>query len=233
MCNFASFECTKDKVFWSKKTDSHSEIIKEFSLFEHGTHGACVVPVEIVPPDNDYTAPLDKWIFRVDDGMSSIYPDWWDAPKYEAMCRAELREQIAEKIVLPGQVFDEVKDGYKAVVFGEIKSLSETSRVVVMLGTSQVGVMLGTSRVGEMWGTSRVGVMRETSQVGEMWGTSRVGEMKDFSITQKYKNDKCTIICAYPKKFKLKKHTTKKGSRSMITLCVDCHEKYHNKKLHG
>ena len=203
MCNFASFECTKDKVFWSKKTDSHSEIIKEFSLFEHGTHGACVVPVEIVPPDNDYTAPLDKWIFRVDDGMSSIYPDWWDAPKYEAMCRAELREQIAEKIVLPGQVFDEVKDGYKAVVFGEIKSLSGTSQVVVMLGTSQVGVM------------------RETSQVGEMWGTSRVGEMKDFSITQKYKNDKCTIICAYPKKF------------NMITLCVDCHEKYHNKKLHG
>jgi hypothetical protein len=46
MCNFASFICAKDTVFWSKNTDSHSEIIKEFKLYDHSERG---LPTKLVP----------------------------------------------------------------------------------------------------------------------------------------------------------------------------------------
>ena len=49
MCRAASFVVTKDKVFWSKMTDSHEEIIREFDLCPEVAGKACVVRCEIVP----------------------------------------------------------------------------------------------------------------------------------------------------------------------------------------
>ena len=74
MCNPASFVLTKDRVFWSKKTDLHAEIIKDFSLCESirnespATCESCTLKVEIVPPRegafdaplNDTSAPINR-----------------------------------------------------------------------------------------------------------------------------------------------------------------------------
>ena len=179
MCNFASFVVTKDSVFWSQKTDSHQSICEEHHLYTDGVRSTNVVPVELVPPDGDYTAPVDKWIFSLDDNISPILPEWWDADRAEKQCRAMLPDQIAEKIILPGQVFEEIKDKNIVACYGKIKKLS---------------------------GTSQVGTMRGTSQVGEMWETSQVGEMKDFATTKKYDGDKCEITCADPSNFTIVKH---------------------------
>lgn len=40
MCNFASFVLTKDRVFYLDESDSHSEIIRHFELYEQGARGA-------------------------------------------------------------------------------------------------------------------------------------------------------------------------------------------------
>ena len=99
MCKPASFIVTKDKVFWSKRTDSHSEIIKEHNLCESGVRGVNVVPVEITPPKDDLSLPLKQWKFCVDfaDILREL-PEWWDQEKHEAMCRLELKEWAKVKL---------------------------------------------------------------------------------------------------------------------------------------
>ena len=92
MCNPASMIATKDRVYWSKTTDSHHEIISEYNLYESGIRGVNVVPLEIVPKDGNLSIPLSKWKFSIDyEGWNRELPEWWDDKKYEAMARAELK----------------------------------------------------------------------------------------------------------------------------------------------
>ena len=92
MCNPASFVATKDRVYWSKKTDSHHEIISEHGLCESGIRGVNVVPLEITPEGGNLSLPLKDWKFAIDfAGFPRDLPEWWDLGKYEAMTRAELK----------------------------------------------------------------------------------------------------------------------------------------------
>ena len=49
MCTPASFVLTKDRVFWSKKSDSHEDIIEEYKLNPDGIRGPNIVRVKISP----------------------------------------------------------------------------------------------------------------------------------------------------------------------------------------
>jgi len=89
MCNPASFIVTKDQTFWSKKTDSHEEIISELNLVEIVASKTTLVRVEITPDGGDLTLPIDQWQYRVDQ---DILPDWYDAEEVEKRCRAVLPE---------------------------------------------------------------------------------------------------------------------------------------------
>jgi hypothetical protein len=89
MCNPASFVVTKDRVFWSKHTNSHSRIIEEFGLHADGVGGPNTVSVEIKPPDGDYGADPATWRFNTDQ---DVLPEWYDAGQAEAACRLELTE---------------------------------------------------------------------------------------------------------------------------------------------
>ena len=82
MCQPASFIETKSKVFWSKFSDSHEDIIQEHKLHE----GARInfVRIEITPPDMDFTKPISKWIYNVDQ---DITPDWFNKKTSEEKCR--------------------------------------------------------------------------------------------------------------------------------------------------
>jgi len=100
MCSPASFIVTKPKVFWSTKSDSHEDIIKEFELVEIVHDKITFVRVEITPPDNDFNAPLKTWTFKTDQ---DILPDWYDAKDAEKRVRAELKKWLAARVVLRGQ----------------------------------------------------------------------------------------------------------------------------------
>ena len=99
MCQPASFVVTKDRVFWSLRTDSHSEIVTEYELHEHGSHGPKIVNVEITPPDGDFTRPLTEWVYKVDQ---DILPDWHDNADTESRSRDALDEWAAKRLLLSG-----------------------------------------------------------------------------------------------------------------------------------
>ena len=81
MCRFASFVLTKDREFYSDKSDSHTEIISEHSLNEWGSRGPNIVKVEISPTDNIKSWPsLKAWKFVIDQ---DTLPKWADADREE------------------------------------------------------------------------------------------------------------------------------------------------------
>ena len=90
MCNAASFVLTKDAVFFSKTSNSHEEIIREYGL-PGGSKSevACfrkpaILRVEIVPTNGGYSTPTCQWQYIVDQ---DILPEWVDGTE-EARARA-------------------------------------------------------------------------------------------------------------------------------------------------
>jgi hypothetical protein len=100
MCQPASFVLTKDRVFWSKRSDSHEDIIREHGLHADGIGGPNIVRVEIVPPDGDMTVDLLRWEFSFDQ---DILPEWVDREECEARTRISLTEWVSNRVVLSGR----------------------------------------------------------------------------------------------------------------------------------
>ena len=118
MCKPASFVVTKDKVFWSKVSDSHEDIIKEFSLTAEVAGKICIVRCEIKPPkEGRFDLPAEKWIYKTDQDGNSL-PKWFDAAEVEARCRVELDAWIDTKVVLKGRLIQKLEYGVSVFVCG-------------------------------------------------------------------------------------------------------------------
>jgi hypothetical protein len=83
MCRAASGIAVKDRILVSQH-DAHEVIVGEYHLDDR--NGAPdFVRFEIAPPaGGDFTAPLKKWVFHVDQ---DLLPRWWSAKRYEALVR--------------------------------------------------------------------------------------------------------------------------------------------------
>jgi len=106
MCIPASMIVTKDKVYWSKKSESHTDIIEEFGLRERNVRGEyLLVPIEIVPPDYNYLLPLDEWEYSIDIGECErdCLPAWYDRKKVENRARMALRDWYKQKVIQPNK----------------------------------------------------------------------------------------------------------------------------------
>ena len=123
MCREASLVITKQKVFWSKTNDSHEDIIEEFGLKESNSRGISFVRVEIVPPSGDYSLPLSKWKFNVDQDR---LPSWWDAEKGEKRARIALKEWKKSKILVAGKTCKLKAGEYLFKVYGTVNYNSGT-----------------------------------------------------------------------------------------------------------
>ena len=134
---------TKDKVFWSAKSESHAEIIEEHKLHADGASGPNIAKVEVNPPNGDFSLPLDEWLFKLDE---DVQPKWYDPAAIEVMVRDELVDWVAAKIVLPGET-REVADGHIVVCYGTITALYGSSVVQRMCGSSVVQRMCDSSVV--------------------------------------------------------------------------------------
>ncbi|MDD5112363.1 MAG: hypothetical protein PHG85_07455 [Candidatus Altiarchaeota archaeon] len=105
MCKPASFIVLKDRVVWSKRTDSHEDIIAEFGLHE-GAARVNFVRVEISPAGGDLASDPASWVYRTD--QDSV-PKWYDPAAAEAEVRAELAAWVEAKVIASGR--RDISDG--------------------------------------------------------------------------------------------------------------------------
>lgn len=124
MCEPASMIVMKEgktfKVFWSKTSDSHEDIISEYNLRDTNVRSeTTLVRVEITPKYRDYSIPLSEWSYKTDQ---DLLPEWYDAKKAEKAVRKELPKWVKEKIVLPDEIKREVKASERVVaVYGKVQ----------------------------------------------------------------------------------------------------------------
>jgi len=120
MCNTWSGVVRRDGVCFSMVNQpDHNEIIEAAGLKADTADkdGMKFARVEITPPEGDYSLPLAKWVFRVDE---KIKPTWL-AAKHESSARRALKAWAREHIVRKGE--REVKDGEFVLFIGRTTGL--------------------------------------------------------------------------------------------------------------
>ena len=157
MCMFKSMLLLKDKVF-CPNYDSHEDMINETGM-EHGPMRENFVRVEITPPDDDLTVPIDKWEYKVDQ---DYLPEWYVEEVDKPRCFDALKAW-AVKHILIGQEVPEVKQDE-----------------FVMLVNCNTGIVKGTVQkvlggtVQEVRDGGTVQEVRDGGTVQEVWGGGTV-----------------------------------------------------------
>ena len=157
MCMFKSMLLLKDKVF-CPNYDSHEDMINETGM-EHGPMRENFVRVEITPPDDDLTVPIDKWKYKVDQ---DYLPEWYVEEVDKPRCFDALKAW-AVKHILVGQDVPEVKQGE-----------------FVVLVNCNTGIVKGT--VQEVCGGTVQKVWGGTVQ--KVWGGGTVQEVWDGTVQE-------------------------------------------------
>ena len=132
MCQPASFVVTKTKVFWSEVSDSHEDIIEEYSLNEMVVGKPTFVRVEISPADGNLSTDPKTWVYKLDQ---DIKPDWYDAKKVEGRCRTALKNWAKKKIIKSGN--HKIKSG-QVYAYGSSSVTAYGSSSVRAYGSSSV-----------------------------------------------------------------------------------------------
>ena len=162
MCMFKSMLLLKDKVF-CPNYDSHEDMINETGM-EHGPMRENFVRVEITPPDDDLTVPIDKWEYKVDQ---DYLPEWYVEEVDKPRCFDALKAW-AVKHILVGQDVPEVKQGE-----------------FVVLVNCNTGIVKGT--VQKVWGGT-VQEVRGGGTVQEVWDGGTVQEVRDGGTVQEVRD---------------------------------------------
>jgi hypothetical protein len=89
MCKLASFVLTRDAVYWSRFSNSHTEIIREHGLCEDVAYQPVLLRAEIAPIDYDYSRATAEWDYQVDQ---RVLPPWACRRYDEARVRAALKD---------------------------------------------------------------------------------------------------------------------------------------------
>ena len=170
MCSPASMVLTKDRVFWSTKTDSHEEIIREFKLRESdGRARVFVLRVEITPPGGDYSKPLGDWRYKTDQNGYTL-PGWHDKERDERRTRDALKKWAKARLVLPGEHRTVNGDAHVYLLENSRAVLRENSRAVLRGNSS-----------AKLWENSSAVLRGNSSAV--LRGNSRADLWENSSIT--------------------------------------------------
>jgi hypothetical protein len=96
MCRPASFYLTRENIYWSKTSDSHTDIIREFNLREDDSRNApSGVRIEVSPPGGNLSLPLADWVYEVDQDRT---PAWYDSVDGENRARRALSDWARHKL---------------------------------------------------------------------------------------------------------------------------------------
>lgn len=162
MCMFKSMLLLKDKVF-CPNYDSHEDMINETGM-EHGPMRENFVRVEITPPDDDLTVPIDKWKYKVDQ---DYLPEWYVEEVDKPRCFDALKAW-AVKHILVGQDVPEVKQGEFVVLVNCNTGIVKGTVQKVLGGTVQEVLDGGT--VQKVHGGGTVQKVWDGGTVQEVWG---------------------------------------------------------------
>jgi len=171
---FKSMLLLKDKVF-CPNYNSHEDMINETGM-EHGPMRENFVRVEITPPDDDLTVPIDKWEYKVDQ---DYLPEWYVEEVDKPRCFDALKAW-AVKHILVGQDVPEVKQGEFVVLVNCNTGIVKGTVQKVWGGTVQE-VRGGT--VQEVWGGGTVQKVWDGGTVQEVW-SGTVQEVRDGGTVQ-------------------------------------------------
>jgi hypothetical protein len=176
MCAPASFVVTKDKIYWSKKSDSHEEIISEYELHADGVRGANIVRVEITPVGGDFRLPLNEWNFKVDQDET---PKWFDKEAAENRVRLELPNWLASKIILPGQEIDELKDGHILACYGSINKVCDSASINYVCGSASINKVCGSASINKVCGSASINYVCGSASIKEVCGSASINYVYD------------------------------------------------------
>ena len=176
MCMFKSMLLLKDKVF-CPNYDSHEDMINETGM-EHGPMRENFVRVEITPPDDDLTVPIDKWEYKVDQ---DYLPEWYVEEVDKLRCFDALKAW-AVKHILVGQDVPEVKQGEFVVLVNCNTGIVKGTVQEVWGGTVQE--VWGGGTVQEVWDGGTVQKVWDGGTVQKVWDGGTVQEVWDGGTVQ-------------------------------------------------
>ena len=191
MCMFKSMLLLKDKVF-CPNYDSHEDMINETGM-EHGPMRENFVRVEITPPHDDLTVPIDKWEYKVDQ---DYLPEWYVEEVDKPRCFDALKAW-AVKHILVGQDVPEVKQGEFVVLVNCNTGIVKGTVQKVWGGTVQEVRGGGTVQevwdgtVQEVWGGTVQKVL-DGGTVQEVWGGGTVQKQTGGIVIYA---DGCISVC--------------------------------------
>jgi len=186
MCMPASLVVTKDRIFWSKFSESHEDIIEEFHLYADGVCGPNIVRVGLLPPYADYTKPVEEWLFRVDQ---DYLPHWWFQEKHEEEVREIVEHSwLPAKVVLPGEHRHAVKYQNLVAVYGTIDTIYDT-RIEEMSGLAHIESVEGASYIARLRDEADIGSVNLYSIIGEMYDDSRIHGLFGYSQVFKLRDN--------------------------------------------
>ena len=187
MCMFKSMLLLKDKVF-CPNYDSHEDMINETGM-EHGPMRENFVRVEITPPDDDLTVPIDKWKYKVDQ---DYLPEWYVEEVDKPRCFDALKAW-AVKHILVGQDVPEVKQGEfvvlvncnTGIVKGTVQKVWDGGTVQKVWDGGTVQKVWGGGTVQKVWDGGTVQEVWDGGTVQKVWGGGTVQEVWDGGTVQK------------------------------------------------
>jgi hypothetical protein len=108
MCEVKSMILLKDRVYCPANTDSHSKMLNDLGIKDDRLQ-ADFVKIEITPPNNDFFAPVEDWLFSVDQDNT---PDWY-VPELDKKRAVEALEVWANTHIFVGKNnFEIAGDGF-------------------------------------------------------------------------------------------------------------------------
>ena len=119
MCKFFSCIVVRDglELLWTEQ-DSHETIISRAGLVDDKLENREFVRLEIQPPNEDISRPVNEWTFTVDE--KGTLPRWFIANEKRVKIRAY---SLLNEIIAPKTKYEKVKDTAKAEYQKELENI--------------------------------------------------------------------------------------------------------------
>ena len=204
MCQPCSMIVTCDNVYWSRNHENHTKIIEEMNLKEIGLAGKVeIVRIEVTPPNDDFTKPLDQWVFKTDQ-TDDMLPNWYDAEKAEAAVREKLPAWLSAKIVLPGQERENHNSGEIIACYGKIHNVRDSATIQDVWDSATIHNVWDSATIQDVRDSATIQDVRDFATIHNVWGSATIHNVRDSATIHNVRGS--ATIVTHINLFNLKIH---------------------------